>query len=122
MSEIVIGAESLATADAVLYRCSPNLSAEPSMRRTVALAVERDKADLLAVITELAGALDCNSELNIYTGEFATLVRPEWFGLLKRALLKHAGVDCLPHVRLLPVALLAPPLEVVAAVVEVPCR
>jgi hypothetical protein len=116
MSNDVIGAESLATADVLLWRCAPNLCAEPSMRRTAALVIERDKADLLAVLTELAEALDGNAEVNQYTGEFATLVRPEWFGLLKRALLKHAGVECLPHVALRARALLpAPrPLEVVS--------
>lgn len=116
MSEQVIGAQSLSSADVVLFRCCPNLSAEPSMRRTAAQVIEKDKADLLAVLTELAEALDANSEVNCYTGEFATLVRPEWFGMLKRALLKHAGVECLPQVRLRPLALLpAPrPLEVVS--------
>lgn len=88
-------AAALATADEVLMRCLPAQLRDYGLRHTAAAVIEKDKADLVSVLGQLADALDGNSEVNSYTGEFAVLVQPEWFWEFKRALLHHTGRECL---------------------------
>lgn len=92
-------AASLACADEVFMRCAP--AAMHGTGRTVAAEViQRDKADLVAVLRELGEALESNAELNTYTGEFCTLVNPDWFGRLRRALERHSGVRVMDRMQL----------------------
>lgn len=91
-------AASLAIADEILLRVAPEGAGVPDLRATVLAVIERDKADVLALLRELGEALEGNAEINTYTGEFCTLVNPDWFPRLQRALERHTGIRVLDGV------------------------
>ncbi len=93
-------AASLAIADEILLRVAPESAGLAEARVTVLAVIERDKAGLVALLRELAEALDGNAELNTYTGEFCTLVNPDWFGRLRRELERHTGVRVMDRLQL----------------------
>lgn len=84
-------AASLTIADEILLRVAPESAGLADLRATVLQVIERDKADLVQVLRELGEALDGHSEVNTYTGEFFTLVNPDWFPRLQRAVERHTG-------------------------------
>ncbi len=93
-------AASLATADEVLLRCAPKLMADRVIRGVAERVVERGKADLLEVINALADGLDGNSEINLATGEFSSVVEPAWFWKFQRVLERHTGRRVLSGIQL----------------------
>ena len=88
-------AASLTCADEVLMRCAPvlcsGIGAGPDKRDLVATLIERHKRDAIVVLTEVAEALESNSEINKHTGMVQMHVDPEWFGKFQRALERHTG-------------------------------
>lgn len=93
-------AASLAIADEILMRIAPESKGLAVARVQVLEVIERDKADVLALLRELGQALDSNAELNTYTGEFCTVVNPDFFGRLRRALERHTGVRVMDRLQL----------------------
>lgn len=91
-------AASLACADEIFMRCAP-AAIHGTQRHVAAAVIQQDKADAVALLVELAEALDGNAELNMHTGEFCTLVNPDFFLRLRRAVARHDGRDVLTQVK-----------------------
>lgn len=83
-------ATSLAVADEIFLRCAPQLTAAGE-RFTAAAVIERDKVDLLLVLSHLADCMESNSRVNKRTGFLETHVDPGWFEKFSRALERHTG-------------------------------
>lgn len=93
-------AMALACADEILMRVAPAaLRSGPGGREAVAEVLIREKRAAVQLLIELADALDGRSEVNVHTGEIATVLPPDYFGRLRRVVEQHTGRPVLAFAR-----------------------